>query len=50
MLREYGYCSVANQLCVNIMVTISGQYDIIDVVTLQRFVINEFKQRHAEVK
>ena len=32
------------------MVTISGQYDIIDVVQLQRFVIEEFKQRHLEVK
>lgn len=50
MLREYSYCCIANQLCVTIMVTISGQYDIIDVVSIQRFVIEEFKQRHLEVK
>ena len=49
VLRNYGYCSFACQICVQIMVSISGQYDIIDVVTLQRFVIEEFKQRHADI-
>lgn len=46
VLLNYGYCSIACQLCVQIMVHISGLYDIIDVANLQKFVINEFKQRH----
>lgn len=47
VLLNYGYCSIACQLCVQIMVQISGQYDIIDVANLQRFVIEEFRQRHV---
>ena len=49
VLLNHGYCSIACQLCVQIMVQISGQYDIIDVTNLQRFVIEEFKQRHIQL-
>lgn len=46
VLQEYSTCSIASQVCVKIMVQISGQYDVIDVAQLQKFVIDEFKNRH----
>ena len=46
IMRDYSYCSTANQLCIMILDQIKTLFDVIDVVQLQRFVINEFRERH----
>lgn len=46
VLREYSYCSIASQLCIQILGQIMTMYDVVDVCQLQKFVMNEFKARH----
>jgi len=42
VLREYSYCSIACQLCIMILDTIKNLLDVVDMVILQKFVIDEF--------
>ena len=46
VLREYSYCSIASQLCIQILGQVMTMYDVVDVCMLQRFVIDEFRARH----
>lgn len=46
VLREYGHCSIACQLCILILDQTKNQLDVIDIVSLQKFVLHEFSQRH----
>lgn len=46
VMREYSYCSIANQYCIMMIDQIKTLFDVIDVVTLQKFVIREFRERH----
>ena len=46
IMREYSYCSIANQLCIMVLDQIKTLFDVIDVVQLQKFVIHEFRERH----
>ena len=46
VLREYSYCSISNQLCIQILGQIMTMFDVVDVCMLQKFVINEFRARH----
>lgn len=46
LMREYSYCSISNQLCIMVLDQIKTQFDVVDVVQLQKFVINEFRERH----
>jgi hypothetical protein len=48
-MREYSYCSIANQLCIMVLDQIKTLFDVVDVVQLQKFVINEFKERHEHL-
>ena len=50
VLREFSYCSIASQLCIQILGQIMTMYDVVDVCQLQRFVMNEFKARHQRNK
>jgi hypothetical protein len=45
-MREYSYCSIANQYCIMIIDQIKTLFDVVDVVSLQKFVIHEFRERH----
>jgi len=45
-IKEYSHCSISNQLCIMILDCIKSQVDVIDLVTMQKFVIAEFKARH----
>lgn len=45
-MREYSHCSIGNNLCVMVLDQIKGLFDVVDVVELQKFVINEFRERH----
>jgi hypothetical protein len=42
VLREYSHCSIANQLCIIVLDNLKSLFDVIDIVTMQKFVINEF--------
>lgn len=46
VMKEYSYCSIANQLCILVLDQIKTLLDVIDVVSLQKFVIQEFRERH----
>jgi len=46
VMREFSYCSIANQLCIMVLDQMKTLFDVIDVVQLQKFVINEFRERH----
>jgi len=46
VMREYNYCSIANQLCIMVLDQIKTLLDVVDVVSLQKFVIQEFRERH----
>jgi len=46
VMREFSYCSIANQLCIMLLDQMKTLFDVIDVVQLQKFVINEFRERH----
>ena len=46
VMREYSYCSIANQFCIMIMDQTKTLFDVVDVVQLQQFVIREFRERH----
>lgn len=46
VLHHFNYCSIANQLSILILDNIKTQMDVIDIVTMQKFVISEFAQRH----
>ena len=39
VMREYSYCSIANQLCIMVLDQIKTLLDVVDVVSLQKFVI-----------
>lgn len=47
VLMTYSYCSVACQVCILILDQLKTMFDIIDIVTMQKFVINEFSERHT---
>ena len=49
VMKEYSYCSIANQLCILILDQIKTLLDVIDVVSLQKFVIQEFRERHLHL-
>ena len=46
ILREYSHCSIANQLCIMILDAAKSLFDVIDIVTMQKFIIGEFSARH----
>lgn len=48
VLSNFSYCSIANQLSILILDNIKTQYDVIDLVQMQKFVINEFAKRHHQ--
>lgn len=50
VLKEYSHCSIASQLCIQILGQIMTMFDVVDVCLLQKFVINEFRQRHQRNK
>ena len=49
VMREYSYCCIANQLCIMILDQIKSLFDVADVVQLQKFVIQEFRERHQHL-
>lgn len=49
VMREYSFCSIANQLCIMILDQIKTLLDVVDVVQLQKFVIQEFRERHQHL-
>lgn len=46
VMKTFNYCSIANQLCILIMDGIKTQFDCVDFVSIQKFIINEFAERH----
>ena len=46
VLQNFSYCSIACQLSILILDNIKTQYDVVDIVSMQKFVINEFARRH----
>mmetsp|Transcript_7746 Transcript_7746/g.12999 ORF Transcript_7746/g.12999 Transcript_7746/m.12999 type:complete len:260 (+) Transcript_7746:508-1287(+) len=46
VMRDFNYCSIANQFCIMIFDQVKTLFDVIDVVQLQQFVIREFRERH----
>ena len=46
VLREYSHCSIANQLCILTLDALKTLFDVVDIVSMQKFVINEFSYRH----
>lgn len=49
VMRDYSYCSIANQLCIMVLDQIKGYLDVVDIVQLQKFVIQEFRERHQHL-
>ena len=47
VLKTYSHCSIACQLCILFLDGLKTQFDIIDIVTMQKFVIHEFVGRHT---
>lgn len=48
-LREYNHCSISNQLCILVLDSIKTMIDVIDLVSMQKFVIQEFQMRHKNL-
>ena len=48
-MREYGFCCIACQLGIMIFDQIKTLFDVTDVVELQKFVIQEFRDRHKHL-
>lgn len=46
VMKNFNYCSIANQMSILIIDNIKSQLDVIDIVSMQKFVINEFANRH----
>jgi len=47
ILTTFNHSSIANQICILVLDNLKTLFDIVDIVTLQKFVITEFRQRHA---
>lgn len=47
VIKTYSHCSIACQTCLLVLDNLKTQFDILDIVTLQKFVINEFVARHT---
>jgi len=50
IMREYSYCNMALELSAFILAEVRTMFDIIDIVTLQKFVIQEFRERHLKLR
>jgi len=48
-IREFSHCSIANQLSVMTLEAIKSLLDIVDLVSMQKFIMNEFKERREVV-
>lgn len=49
-LQNFNHCSTGNQLCIIVLDNLKTMFDVVDIVTLQRFVMSEFRQRRQYVK
>ena len=49
VIRNFSYCSIACQLCIMILDNIKTMFDVVDIVQLQKFVIQEFRDRHQHL-
>ncbi len=50
IMREHSYCNMALEMSALILAEVRSMFDIVDIVTLQKFVIQEFRERHLKLR
>lgn len=50
LIREYKHCSISNQMCIMILDSVKSMFDVSDIVTMQKFVLYDFRARHRHLQ